>query len=235
MATRSSRSKSPRSKSGSVRGRRGVGKGQRRDEGGKWTLGLLGNESPHTGRGDLLYADGRDLPADRLLVDRQPLELGPFKVTPFLVDHSAFDAYAVLVEAGGQRLFYSGDLRAHGRKAGVFERLIAEPPTVDSLLLEGTRVLEDDRRAAAASEQDAEERAAEVCRATSGLVLALASSASTAPPNAPDGYSSSTSTPPRSSPRLGGRRYPSRTGKTCACSCLARSAPGLSVREHSSA
>jgi ribonuclease J len=89
-----------------------------------------------------------------LLVDRQPLELGPFKVTPFPVDHSAFDAYAVLVEAGGQRLFYSGDLRAHGRKAGVFERLLAEPPTVDSLLLEGTRVLENDRRAAAATEQE---------------------------------------------------------------------------------
>ncbi len=50
------------------------------------------------------------------LVDRQPIELGPFRITPFLVDHSAYDAYALLVEADGKRLFYSGDFRAHGRK-----------------------------------------------------------------------------------------------------------------------
>ncbi|RDI73403.1 Metallo-beta-lactamase superfamily [Gaiella occulta] len=63
-----------------------------------------------------------------LLADRTPFELGPFKITPFLVDHSAFDAYALLVEAGGRRLFYSGDLRGHGRKHGLFERLITNPP-----------------------------------------------------------------------------------------------------------
>jgi ribonuclease J len=107
------------------------------------------------------------------LVDRQPLELGPFQMTPFLVDHSAFDAYAVLVEAGDRRLLYSGDLRAHGRKASVFERLLAEPPTVDSLLLEGTRVSDDGRRIGAADEREVEERTVELCRATSGLVLAL--------------------------------------------------------------
>jgi len=35
------------------------------------------------------------------LVDRQPIHLGPFTITPYLVDHSAFDSYAVLVEADG--------------------------------------------------------------------------------------------------------------------------------------
>lgn len=45
------------------------------------------------------------------LEDRQPLRIGPFTVTPFLVDHSAFDAYALLIEAAGRRLFYSGDIR----------------------------------------------------------------------------------------------------------------------------
>lgn len=51
------------------------------------------------------------------LIDRQPVNLGPFRITPFLVDHSAYDAYALLVEGDGKRLFYSGDLRMHGRKA----------------------------------------------------------------------------------------------------------------------
>lgn len=69
------------------------------------------------------------------LVDREPLMIGPFKVTPYLVDHSAFDAYALHVEAGGRRLFYSGDLRAHGRKRMLFERLVGNPPPVDSKYL----------------------------------------------------------------------------------------------------
>ena len=42
------------------------------------------------------------------LHDRDPLELGPFSITPYLVDHSAFDAFALLIEAEGKRLLYSG-------------------------------------------------------------------------------------------------------------------------------
>lgn len=77
----------------------------------------------------------------RHLVDRRPITLGPFTVTPFLVDHSAYDSYAVLVEAGGRRLFYTGDFRAHGRKASLTDRLIADPPQgVNVLLMEGTCV-----------------------------------------------------------------------------------------------
>jgi ribonuclease J len=77
----------------------------------------------------------------RHLKDRRPIEIGSFKITPFLVDHSAYDAYSVLVEADGRRLFYSGDFRGHGRKGKLFERLIANPPQgVDALLLEGTTI-----------------------------------------------------------------------------------------------
>lgn len=74
-----------------------------------------------------------------VLADRVPLHIGPFTITPYLMDHSAFDAYALLVEAGGRRLFYSGDLRAHGRKAGLFERLLRDPPRpVHAMLMEGS-------------------------------------------------------------------------------------------------
>ena len=44
----------------------------------------------------------------------QPFTIGDFTITPYLVDHSAVDAYAFLIEAEGKRLFYSGDLRSHG-------------------------------------------------------------------------------------------------------------------------
>ena len=73
------------------------------------------------------------------LIDRQPMTIGPFRITPYLVDHSAYDAYALLIEAAGRRLFYSGDLRAHGRKSALFERLVTHPPRpVHTLLMEGS-------------------------------------------------------------------------------------------------
>jgi ribonuclease J len=115
---------------------------------------------------------GADLHAAGHLADRTPLTLAPFTVTPYLVDHSAFDAYALLVEAGGKRLLYSGDLRAHGRKAGLFERLVREPPAgVDVLLLEGTNI-RDGGTPAALSERAVEERCAALFRSTRGMVLA---------------------------------------------------------------
>lgn len=75
---------------------------------------------------------------------RRPFTLGPFTVTPILNDHSAFDAYSLLVEADEQRLFYTGDIRAHGRKGSLFEQLIDNPPAdIDVLLMEGTHVRPD--------------------------------------------------------------------------------------------
>jgi len=71
--------------------------------------------------------------------DRTPIVLGPFTLTPYLVDHSAYDAYALLVEAEGQRLFYSGDFRGHGRKGKLLDRLVSHPPNdIDILLMEGS-------------------------------------------------------------------------------------------------
>ena len=81
----------------------------------------------------------RDHGASPVLADRKTIQLGPFSITPYLVDHSAYDAYALLIEANGRRLFYSGDIRAHGRKASLFERLISYPPLpVHAMLMEGS-------------------------------------------------------------------------------------------------
>lgn len=70
----------------------------------------------------------------------RPFAVGPFTVTPRLVDHSAFGAASLQVEVGGRRIFYSGDFRGHGRKSGLFRRDVAELARVgaDCLLLEGT-------------------------------------------------------------------------------------------------
>jgi ribonuclease J len=104
------------------------------------------------------------------LVDRTPVKLGPFTITPFLVDHSAYDAYAVLVEAEGRRLFYTGNFRAHGRKASLTEKLIADPPrSVDILLMEGTCIGREDQ--AHPKEDDLVPRFMDIFRKTVGMVL----------------------------------------------------------------
>jgi ribonuclease J len=69
----------------------------------------------------------------------QQFKIGDFLITPYLMDHSAVDAYAFLVEAEGRRIFYSGDFRASGNKAFLFDKLLHEPPlNIDLLLMEGT-------------------------------------------------------------------------------------------------
>lgn len=52
------------------------------------------------------------------------VKCGCLTVTPVLVDHSAIDAYAFLIESNGKRIFYSGDFRSHGRKGKLVEKLI---------------------------------------------------------------------------------------------------------------
>src|SRR5207253_1476896 len=71
---------------------------------------------------------GISLQPSGYLRHRQTFDLGPSRITPFLNDHSAFDAYSLLIEGDGRRLFYTGDMRAHGRKAGLFEELLRRPP-----------------------------------------------------------------------------------------------------------
>jgi ribonuclease J len=114
-------------------------------------------------------------PAGPEVGHEQVLEIGPFRITPYLVDHSAFDAYAFLVESEGRRVLYSGDLRAHGRKASLFEHLVEHGPRgVDALLLEGT-TLSRDADTPQPSERDIEARMVDVMRAATGLVLVWSS------------------------------------------------------------
>lgn len=106
------------------------------------------------------------------LVDRKLIAIGPFRITPYLVDHSAYDAYALLIEAGGRRLFYSGDIRSHGRMRGLVERLIAAPPgKIDALLLEGTTIGRKLGNARPKTEVEIEDDFTRIFRETKGLAL----------------------------------------------------------------
>jgi ribonuclease J len=71
------------------------------------------------------------------------IQVGDIKVTPFFVDHSAYDAYMFLIEAGGKRILHTGDFRTHGRLGKglfpTFEHYICKDGRpVDVLISEGT-------------------------------------------------------------------------------------------------
>ena len=98
-----------------------------------------------------------------------PFHVGPFTITPYLTDHSAFDAHMLLVEVGGRRILYTGDFRRLGRKAALVDRFMASPPAdVDLLLMEGTTL---GRAEAFPTEDELEERFVDLFRATPGRVF----------------------------------------------------------------
>ena len=85
------------------------------------------------------------LSSDKIVKNRVPFRIKDFEVTPYLVDHSGFDAMAYLIEAEGKRIFYSGDFRASGWKKSLFDRFIKNPPkNVNCLLMEGTTIERQD-------------------------------------------------------------------------------------------
>ncbi|MBQ7852825.1 MAG: hypothetical protein IJ342_08155 [Muribaculaceae bacterium] len=49
---------------------------------------------------------------------------GEFDIMPIVVDHSAFDAYAFSIEAGGLKVFHTGDFRTHGFRSGKLTEVI---------------------------------------------------------------------------------------------------------------
>ena len=71
----------------------------------------------------------------------KPFKIGPFTITSYLIDHSAFGASSLLIEVDGEKIFYSGDVSGHGRKSTLFDTLASNPIVgIDCLLLEGTTV-----------------------------------------------------------------------------------------------
>jgi ribonuclease J len=100
----------------------------------------------------------------------EPVTIGDIKVTPFIVDHSAFDAYMLLVEADGESVLYSGDFRSTGRKP--FEAELKQlPDHVDVLICEGTNLGAENKLSI--SETDLEEQTVKLFRTRKGPVFVL--------------------------------------------------------------
>ncbi len=101
-------------------------------------------------------------------------EVNGISITPYLADHSAVDAFSYLIEAEGTRIFYTGDIRAHGRKYILFKNLITNPPKdVDYLIIEGSMI--GRAQSEFKTEQDIENKLVEEL-SSKGLYLASFSS-----------------------------------------------------------
>lgn len=106
----------------------------------------------------------------------QTFEIGPFQITPYLMDHSAYDAYAFVIEADGKRILYSGDFRAHGRKSKMYQAFVHTPPkNIDVLLMEGS-CLGRDKSEKYETESELETKFTELFKATKGICLVQSSS-----------------------------------------------------------
>jgi ribonuclease J len=83
------------------------------------------------------YKKKSSLNPTELLQHGIPVKVGDITITPFLVDHSAYESFMLLAEAQGERILYTGDFRGHGRKD--FSKWLSRlPQNVDQLITEGT-------------------------------------------------------------------------------------------------
>jgi len=89
----------------------------------------------------------QDLPLFEKIRTFKPLEavaIGDIIVTPLMVDHSAFDSYMFIVEAGGKRILHTGDFRLHGiRGAGTLKAFDFYVKYCDYIICEGTTLSRD--------------------------------------------------------------------------------------------
>jgi ribonuclease J len=75
----------------------------------------------------------------KTFIAKDRIEVGDMVITPYRVDHSAYDAYMFLIEADGKRVLHTGDFRTHGWTGkGVEPMLSHYVKKVDALICEGT-------------------------------------------------------------------------------------------------
>ena len=69
----------------------------------------------------------------------EAFKYGIFKIMPIIADHSAFDASSFKIEAGGVKVFHTGDFRLNGFRSGNYDKVLNKYiGKVDYVVCEGT-------------------------------------------------------------------------------------------------
>lgn len=92
------------------------------------------NKSPNVTSYDAVRLDGINT-----FEVAKPVVIGDIKITPYMTDHSAYDASMFKIESEGKTILHTGDFRTHGFKGkGVIPVLKKYVGKVDTLVCEGT-------------------------------------------------------------------------------------------------
>lgn len=70
--------------------------------------------------------------------DGLPFTIKDMTITPYIVDHSAYNSFMILIEANGKRILHTGDFRNHGYKGKILPKILKKIGKIDLLITEGT-------------------------------------------------------------------------------------------------
>ncbi len=112
---------------------------------------------------------------------RKKLEaFGDIHVTPFIVDHSALDAYMFFIETDGKKILFTGDFREHGiiGENNTLEKMVRTYiGEIDILITEGTMLsrMDETKQNAILTESDLGKRARELFQANKESAILVSS------------------------------------------------------------
>ncbi len=101
-------------------------------------------------------------------------EIGGVTLHPIHVDHSVPGAYGYIIETSCGAVAYTGDIRMHGPSADMTKEFIEKAKSFDpvALIIEGTRVLPEEKRADY-SEEKVYSESLKAAKETKGLLMAM--------------------------------------------------------------
>ena len=96
------------------------------------------------------------------------------KITPFMVDHSAFDSYMFLIESEGKKILHTGDFRNHGFRGKGLEKILDKfVGNIDLLISEGTVLNRNNKKNV--TEYELSQKAKEILREYKYIFIVVAS------------------------------------------------------------
>ena len=120
------------------------------------------------------YMEKEYLKEPKVFKAEEEFLIGDIKITPYLCDHSAFDAYMFLLDCEGKKILYTGDFRSNGRK--FFQSLLNKLPKVDVLITEGTNLSNDKIGKINLTEKELEKKGIEILERNDRPVFVLIAS-----------------------------------------------------------
>ncbi len=103
------------------------------------------------------------------------ININGLKITPYIVDHSAYNSAMLLIEHNNKKVLHTGDYRNHGRKGKIFDKILKQIGHVDLLITEGTTLSREDIYAESEKEEKLEIRSKDILNKYNQIFILQAS------------------------------------------------------------